>query len=115
MLEMLTAIERALVQSRCLTIPNVYVTPDVDKSTAAKVKELIRRHEGTVTESEDDATHVIYSPLDPDDEEYARPAFRKDRAVLMHYYYVPDSYDSWSNIDLPWDFPEIGLGSAPLK
>ncbi|XP_017765084.1 PREDICTED: SWI/SNF complex subunit SMARCC2 isoform X4 [Eufriesea mexicana] len=48
--EMLMAAERALVQNRCMVIPSVYVKPDVDKSTAAKVKEVVRRHqEGTLT------------------------------------------------------------------
>lgn len=44
--EMLMAAERALVQNRCMIIPSVYVRPDVDKSTAAKVKEAVRLIQG---------------------------------------------------------------------
>lgn len=115
MIEMLIAIERALIQSRCLIVPNVFVRSDVDKSTATKVKDLIKRHQGTLAESEDDATHVLYPVTDPLDEEYARPCFRRDRSVLLHWYYFPDSYDSWTNFDLPWEFPESALGSTPSK
>lgn len=112
---MLIAIERALVQNRCLIVPNVFVKSEVDKTTAAKVKELVRRHQGTIAESEDDATHIIYPPADCLDEEYARPCFRRDRFVLLHWYYFPDSYDSWINLDLPWEYPETALGNFTPK
>ncbi|OXU23978.1 hypothetical protein TSAR_004197 [Trichomalopsis sarcophagae] len=115
MIEMLVAIERALIQSRCLTVPCVFVRSDVDKPTAAKVKEVVRRHQGTIAESEDDATHIIYPPADPLEEEYARPCFRRERFVLLHWYYFPDSYDSWVNVDLPWDYPESALGNITTK
>lgn len=59
-----------------------------------------------VTESEDQATHVIYPTCDPLEEEYARPTFRRDRMVMLHWYYFPDSYDSWTAADLPVDPPD---------
>ncbi|XP_017765083.1 PREDICTED: SWI/SNF complex subunit SMARCC2 isoform X3 [Eufriesea mexicana] len=113
--EMLMAAERALVQNRCMVIPSVYVKPDVDKSTAAKVKEVVRRHQGSIAENEADATHIIYPPVDPMEEEYARPCMRRERSVLLHWYYFPDSYDSWTTLDLPWDFPEGTLTSTNMK
>ncbi|XP_066595586.1 SWI/SNF complex subunit SMARCC2-like isoform X2 [Prorops nasuta] len=112
--EMLIAAERALAQNRCYTVPCIYVRPDVDKTTATKVKETVRRHQGTIAETESEATHIIYPPVDPLEEEYARPCVRRDRSVLVHWYYFPDSYDSWTTLDLPWDFPEGSLpGSTP--
>lgn len=105
-MDMLTAAERALIQNRCLNVPSVYVRPEVDKTTAAKVKEAIRRHQGTVVENEADATHIIYPPVDPMEEEYARPCMKRERSILLHWYYFPDSYDSWTTLDLPWDYPE---------
>lgn len=114
-MEMLMAAERALVQNRCMTIPCIYVRPDVDKSTAAKVKEVVRRHQGTIAENEADATHIIYPPVDPMEEEYARPCMRRERSVLLHWYYFPDSYDSWTTLDLPWDFPEGTVANANAK
>ncbi|XP_078053730.1 SWI/SNF- related protein mor [Augochlora pura] len=113
--DMLMAAERALVQNRCFTIPSIYVRADVDKSTAAKVKEAVRRHQGTITENEADATHIVYPSVDPMEEEYARPCMRRDRSVLLHWYYFPDSYDSWTSLDLPWDFPEGTITNASVK
>ncbi|KAG7200478.1 hypothetical protein KM043_001044 [Ampulex compressa] len=107
--EMLMAAERTLIQNRCMTIPSIFVRPDIDKSTSTKVKEVVRRHQGTVVETEADATHVIYPPVDPMEEECARPCMRRERSVLLHWYYFPDSYDSWTTLDLPWDFPEATL------
>lgn len=104
--DMLVAAERALIQNRCMTVPSIFVRPDVDKNTAAKVKDVVRKHQGTVVENEADATHIIYPPVDPLEEEYARPCMRRERSVLIHWYYFPDSYDSWLTVDLPWDYPE---------
>ncbi|XP_043478547.1 SWI/SNF complex subunit SMARCC2 isoform X2 [Leptopilina heterotoma] len=111
LIDMLTAAERALVQNRCLILPNVFVRSDVDKATASKVKDIVRRHQGSIVENEADATHVIYPSVDPLEEEYARPFMRRDRSVLLHWYYFPDSYDTWTNLDLPWDFPEGNFGT----
>ena len=113
--EMLMAAERALVQNRCLIIPSIYVRAELDKPTAAKVKEAIRRHQATIAENEADATHIIYPPVDPMEEEYARPCMRRDRSVLLHWYYFPDSYDSWTTLDLPWDFPEGTFSTTNMK
>ncbi|XP_039281683.1 SWI/SNF complex subunit SMARCC2 isoform X1 [Nilaparvata lugens] len=104
--EMLMSVEKALVQNKCLTMPSVFIRPDVDKATATKVKDVIKRHQGTVADTEEEATHVIYPASDPLDEEYARPSFKRDRMVMMHWYYFPDSYDSWVSVDLPVDPPD---------
>ncbi|KAL1122966.1 hypothetical protein AAG570_003290 [Ranatra chinensis] len=104
--EMFMAVEKTLIQNKCLTLPVVYVRPDVEKATSAKVKDIVKRHQGSVTESEDQATHIIYPPCDPLDEEFARPAIRRDRMALMHWYYFPDSHDSWVATELPVDPPD---------
>ena len=59
-----------------------------------------------LTDNEDEATHIIYPPCDPLDEEYARPTMKRDRMVLLHWYYFPDSHDTWTNIELPVDPPD---------
>lgn len=46
--EMFMAVERALIQAKCLTLPVVYIRPDVDKPTVAKVKDIVKRHQGTI-------------------------------------------------------------------
>lgn len=58
------------------------------------------------SENEAEASHIIYPNCDPLDEEYARPVLRRDRMVMMHWYYFPDSHDSWNSVELPVDPPD---------
>ncbi|KAJ9584608.1 hypothetical protein L9F63_021050 [Diploptera punctata] len=104
--EMFMNVEKVLIQNKCLTMPVVYVRPDVEKSMQGKIKDIIKRHQGSITDNEDEATHIIYPPCDPLDEEYARPTMKRDRMVLLHWYYFPDSHDTWTNIELPVDPPD---------
>ncbi|XP_059488123.1 SWI/SNF complex subunit SMARCC2 isoform X2 [Neocloeon triangulifer] len=105
-IELFVSMEKALIQNKCLTLPVVCLRPDLDKATQAKVREIVKKHQGTVTENEDQATHIIYPSCDPLDEEYARPLFHRDRMVLLHWYYFPDSYDSWVAAELPIEPPD---------
>lgn len=54
-----------------------------------------------LSDDEEDATHIIYPAVDPLEEEYARPIFRRGNHVLVHWYYFPDSHDTWAQADLP--------------
>ena len=47
------------------------------------------------TDSREKATHIVYPTQDPLEEEYARPLFRRDKYTMLHWYYFPDSYDTW--------------------
>lgn len=41
------------------------------------------------------------------DEEYARAVFRnRERWTMLHWYYFPDSHDTWVNAEIPVDPPE---------
>lgn len=102
--EMYQQMEKALIQNKLYTLPIVYIRPDVDKLVQQKIKDIIRKRNGQVVESEDTATHVLYGLVDPLKEEYARPIIKRDKMVMMHWYYFPNSFDTWVNleqIDLP--------------
>lgn len=49
--EMFMNIEKALLTNKCLSMPTVYLRSDVEKGVAVRVKEIIKRHQGTVTGS----------------------------------------------------------------
>jgi SWI/SNF related-matrix-associated actin-dependent regulator of chromatin subfamily C len=51
-----------------------------------KLKEIVKRHQGLIAETEAEATHLVHSAADPLEEEYARPLFRRDRNTLLHWY-----------------------------
>lgn len=105
---LLEEIETSLIDAKIFIQPNVYIRPDVDKEIADKVREIIANHEGNLVNNEKDATHTIYPVIVPQLEEYARPNFKKDKHVMMHWYYFPESYDSWlvNNFDLPENIPD---------
>ena len=49
-------------------------------------------------EEEQEATHVLHGPLhqyEPGEEEWFRTLEKRDHNVLVHWWYYPDSYDSW--------------------
>ncbi|NXA10119.1 SMRC1 protein, partial [Sapayoa aenigma] len=57
------------------------------------------------------ATHHVYpSPTSTDDDEWLRPVMKKDKQVLVHWGFFPDSYDTWvhaNEIDADIEDPPI--------
>ncbi|XP_057689883.1 SWI/SNF complex subunit SMARCC1 isoform X1 [Corythoichthys intestinalis] len=94
--EMFLNVEKNLVQNNCLTRPTVFLSPDLEAKQASKLKDAIKRLQGSITEDKSKATHLIFpSPLQQDEEEWLRPVMRKDKQVLVHWGLYPDSYDTW--------------------
>ncbi|XP_014116147.1 PREDICTED: SWI/SNF complex subunit SMARCC1 [Pseudopodoces humilis] len=94
--EMFMNIEKTLVQNNCLSRPTIYLIPDMELKLANKLKDIVKRHQGTVTEEKSKATHHVYpSPTSMDDDEWLRPVMKKDKQVLVHWGFFPDSYDTW--------------------
>uniref|UniRef100_A0A672HVJ8 Chromo domain-containing protein n=1 Tax=Salarias fasciatus TaxID=181472 RepID=A0A672HVJ8_SALFA len=94
--EMFLNVEKNLVQNNCLTRPTVYLSPDIEQKQASKLKDIIKRHQGSMTDDKSKATHHIYpSPSHQEEEEWFRPVMRKDKQVLVHWGLYPDSYDTW--------------------
>ncbi|XP_013147618.1 PREDICTED: SWI/SNF complex subunit SMARCC2 isoform X3 [Papilio polytes] len=104
--QMMMEIESALMGAEIIRSPCVYIRPEVDKATANKVKDIVSNHQGEICDDEEDATHIIYPTVDPLEEEYARPVFRRGNGTLVHWYYLPDSHDIWTQTELPVDAPE---------
>jgi len=42
-------VEKALIQNKCLVMPQVYIRPEVDKNLREKVKSVINDHHGYIT------------------------------------------------------------------
>uniref|UniRef100_U3JH95 SWI/SNF related BAF chromatin remodeling complex subunit C1 n=1 Tax=Ficedula albicollis TaxID=59894 RepID=U3JH95_FICAL len=109
--EMFMTIEKTLVQNNCLSRPTIYLIPDMELKLANKLKDIVKRHQGTVTEEKSKATHHVYpSPTSMDDDEWLRPVMKKDKQVLVHWGFFPDSYDTWvhaNEIDAEIEDPPI--------
>ncbi|PVD36056.1 hypothetical protein C0Q70_03026 [Pomacea canaliculata] len=95
--EMFMQIEKSLVNQKLLQLPSIFIRPDVDKILQPKLKDIIKRHQGTIADSEENATHIVYTlpSHPPPDEEYFRPVMRRDRDCMVHWWYYPESYDTW--------------------
>uniref|UniRef100_A0A182FAB0 Chromatin remodeling factor subunit n=1 Tax=Anopheles albimanus TaxID=7167 RepID=A0A182FAB0_ANOAL len=106
--QMVLDIETALIEAECMRLPMVYIRPEVDRATASKINDIVTNHQGEITNDEEEATHIIYPVIDPLPEDYARPMFRRDKHVMIHWYYFPESYDTWvpNTFDLPDNIPE---------
>lgn len=58
--EMFLQVEKALVQSKCLVMPQIYIQQDVDKLLMAKLRDIVKRHQGVLVDDAEAATHIVY-------------------------------------------------------
>lgn len=58
--EMFMQIEKSLVQNKCLILPIIYIRPEVDKCLIPKLKDIIKRHQGAISDNPEDATHIVH-------------------------------------------------------
>lgn len=94
--ELFLNIEKALKEAKLLAVPQVFITPELDPRLAAKLKDIVKRHNGAITEDKSSATHIVYGPPPPfPEDEWLRPLLKQDKQVLVHWWYYPDSYDTW--------------------
>ncbi|KAM8735976.1 SWI/SNF complex subunit SMARCC1 isoform 1-T1 [Acanthopagrus schlegelii] len=115
--EMFLNVEKNLVQNNCLTRPIVFLSPDIEQKQASKLKDIIKRHQGSITDDKSKATHHIYpSPSQQEEEEWLRPVMRKDKQVLVHWGLSPDSYDTWvSASEVDGDVEDPPSADRPWK
>ncbi|XP_018581432.1 SWI/SNF complex subunit SMARCC2 isoform X2 [Scleropages formosus] len=94
--EMFMTIEKSLVQNNCLSRPVIFLSSDIEPKLLGKLKDIIKRHQGSVTEDKTASSHVVVPiPASLEEEEWVRPVMKRDKQVLLHWGYSPDSYDTW--------------------
>uniref|UniRef100_A0A8C8EZ18 SWI/SNF related, matrix associated, actin dependent regulator of chromatin, subfamily c, member 2 n=1 Tax=Oncorhynchus tshawytscha TaxID=74940 RepID=A0A8C8EZ18_ONCTS len=84
--EMFMTIEKSLVQNNCLSRPVIYLSSDIEAKLLGKLKDIIKRHQPPPSLS-------LTNPL-VGSEEWVRPVMKRDKQVLLHWGYSPDS-PSW--------------------
>lgn len=101
--QLFVEIETALIEEECLRLPVAYIRSEVDNDTRERITDILTRHQGEITSDVKEATHIIYPVADPLPEDFARPTFKRGKNVMLHWYYLPESYDSWvpATFDLP--------------
>ncbi|XP_060776248.1 LOW QUALITY PROTEIN: SWI/SNF complex subunit SMARCC2 [Neoarius graeffei] len=94
--EMFLTIEKSLVQNNCLTRPVIYLSSEIEPKLLGKLKDIIKRHQGSVTDDKQASSHVVVPiPTSLEEEEWVRPVMKRDKQMLLHWGYWPDSYDTW--------------------
>nr|XP_061813589.1 SWI/SNF complex subunit SMARCC2-like [Nerophis lumbriciformis] len=108
--EMFMTIEKSLVQNNCLSRPVIYLSSDIEPKLLGKLKDIIKRHQGSVTEDKTSSSHIVLPiPSSLEEEEWVRPVMKRDKQVLLHWGYFPDSYDTW----IPASEIEASVEDAP--
>uniref|UniRef100_A0A8C1X2I1 SWI/SNF related, matrix associated, actin dependent regulator of chromatin, subfamily c, member 2 n=1 Tax=Cyprinus carpio TaxID=7962 RepID=A0A8C1X2I1_CYPCA len=76
--EMFMTIEKSLVQNNCLSRPVIYLSSEIEPKLLGKLKDIIKRHQ----------KKKCFSV-------WVRPVMKRDKQMLLHWGYWPDSYDTW--------------------
>lgn len=98
--DLLVRIEKDLRNADMLPLVKVYFSRSVPSASLPELKTIMQKR-GSIVSSASAATHVIYS--DPKDTtasetagtDYCRPLKFSDTHAFVHWWYYPDSYDSW--------------------
>ncbi|NWR39823.1 SMRC2 protein, partial [Tachuris rubrigastra] len=97
-------------QNNCLARPNIFLHQEIEPKLLGKLKDIVKRHQGTVTEDKSNASHIVCPvPANLEEEEWVRPVMKRDKQVLLHWGYYPDSYDTW----IPASEIEASVEDAP--
>ncbi|KAK3557494.1 hypothetical protein QTP70_028315, partial [Hemibagrus guttatus] len=89
--EMFMTIEKSLVQNNCLTRPVIYLSSEIEPKLLGKLKDIIKRHQGSVTDDKQASSHVVVPiPASLEEEEWVRPVMKRDKQMLLHWGYWPD-------------------------
>ncbi|KAK0150394.1 SWI/SNF complex subunit SMARCC2 [Merluccius polli] len=94
--EMFMTVEKSLVQNNCFSRPVIYLSSEIEPKLLGKLKDIIKRHQGSVTEDKSSGSHLVVPiPTSLEEEEWVRPVMKRDKQMLLHWGYFPDSYDTW--------------------
>lgn len=94
-----------LIEQKFFRLPTAYIRAEVDADLRQRIIDIFNEWKCEITENMDQATHIIYPEMNdqPIPENFARPLFKGEDNMMMHWYYLPDSYNSWlpNKFDLP--------------
>lgn len=99
-LDLLLRIDKALRHATLIPIIKVFFSPSLPTSEHLALGGLVHKRGVTVT-SPAMATHIIYpdppetTAAETEGTDYCRPLQIVDNNALVHWWYYPDSYDSW--------------------
>lgn len=99
-LDLVKLVEKNLVRAKLLPRFAVYLSPAIPSSVREKLEGIIKVRADHVT-TVDAASHIVYAdppgttPAETDGTDYCRTIELAPPLALVHWWYHPDSYDSW--------------------
>eukprot|EP00042_Codosiga_hollandica_P030862 m.181967 g.181967 ORF g.181967 m.181967 type:complete len:917 (-) comp53478_c0_seq1:90-2840(-) len=109
-IELFMQIEKKLTDIKKFSRPIVYFHETISAADAGPLRDLAKRFQIQVVPVTDEATHIIYPaiPPDPNEEEsdWFRVVEKSGSLSLHHWWYYPDSHESWQAADADQAHPE---------
>jgi SWIRM-associated domain at the N-terminal/SWIRM domain/SWIRM-associated region 1/Myb-like DNA-binding domain/Zinc finger, ZZ type len=99
-LDMLRLIEKNLTRAKLLPAVKVFISQMVPAEGHPRLRSLMQGR-GAMVSSAQQATHILYpdpegtTPAETDGTDYCRTLEFAHAHALVHWWYYPDSYDSW--------------------
>lgn len=98
--DLLIRIEKSLKEARMLPMVKVFFARSIPTSAQPSLRAIVQKRGATVS-SASAATHIVYpdppgtTVQETANTDYCRVLELKDDVALVHWWYHPDSYDSW--------------------
>lgn len=98
--DLIIRVEKELEKAGMLPSVNVFLSRSIPTNSLPALRSIIEKR-GSIVSSASAATHVIYddppgtSASETAGTDYCRPLRVSDTHALVHWWYYPDSYDSW--------------------
>lgn len=94
-IQMSKEIFERLIEHKFFILPTIFIRPEVDDDTRSRINDIVKSIRCVITTEQDDATHIIYPEIRCSADAYARPWFKSGQHIMLHWYYLPHSYNSW--------------------
>ncbi|KAI7849914.1 hypothetical protein BDC45DRAFT_573424 [Circinella umbellata] len=96
--DLIRSIRDELFQINLINLPIIGLDNSVPNSARKTITNLAKKIHLQVVDDIEGATHILHGPLheyDAVEEEWFRTLEKRENNVLVHWWYFPDSYDSW--------------------
>eukprot|EP00041_Stephanoeca_diplocostata_P038162 m.1481305 g.1481305 ORF g.1481305 m.1481305 type:complete len:928 (+) comp25175_c0_seq2:188-2971(+) len=95
-----TALDTALKEAEKIAMPRVFMHPSLDDSVKKQLQEIAERMHCTIVAKKANASIALLAPVAlSTEEEWMRPVAKDDELSAVHWWYLPDSYDTWVSTD----------------
>ncbi|KAG9302842.1 hypothetical protein G9A89_009619 [Geosiphon pyriformis] len=98
MVELVSYVRRELIQRNIIKNPVISFEESVNVNTRQELRQIVISLGGQLADNKNSPTHIINGTNDGIDDtelDYFRTLEKKNGKVFIHWWYYPDSYDTW--------------------